>query len=71
MQLIYQQLRKSDACLEDSFSALMHGNFSDGLLRVPEVCATRDSAVTNGVKQRLHEISVAERCISRDHDVSK
>ena len=29
-RLIYQQLRNSDLCLEENFSALMHGNNSDG-----------------------------------------
>ena len=29
-RLIYQQLRNSDSCLEENFSALMHGNISDG-----------------------------------------
>ena len=29
-RLIYQQLRNSDSCLEENFSALMHGNNSDG-----------------------------------------
>ena len=29
-RLIYQQLRNSDVCLEENFSALMHGNNSDG-----------------------------------------
>ena len=38
-------------CLYDeSFSALMHGNFSDGRLCVLEVCAERDSPVTSGVR---------------------
>ena len=39
-RLIYQQLRKSDACLEESFSALMHGSGSDGrLLCSPGLCS--------------------------------
>ena len=29
-RLIYQHLRNSDSCLEENFSALMHGNKSDG-----------------------------------------
>ena len=29
-RLIYQQLRNSDVCLEEKFSALMPGNNSDG-----------------------------------------
>ena len=29
-RLIYQQLRNSELCLEEQFSALMHGNNSDG-----------------------------------------
>ena len=49
----------------------MHGNLSDGRLCVLEVCAARDSPVTNAVKQRLHEIPVSERWTSRDHDLSK
>ena len=40
--LIYQQLRDNDSCLEESFSALMHGSNSDGRLCVLEVCAARD-----------------------------
>ena len=32
--LIYQQLRNSDSCLEENFSALMHGNNSDGRVQV-------------------------------------
>ena len=69
--LIYQQLRNSDSCLEEHFSALMHGNNSDGRVCVLEVCAARDSPLTNTVRQRLHDISSAERWTSRDHDLSK
>ena len=69
--MIYQQLRKSDSCLEESFPALMHGSCSDGRLCVLEVCAARDSPLTNTVRQRLHDISVTERWTSRDHDLSK
>ena len=29
-RLIYQQLRNSDSCLEENFSAPIHGNNSDG-----------------------------------------
>ena len=46
-RLIYQQLRNSDSCLEENFSALMHGNNSDGRVCVLEVCAARDSPLTN------------------------
>ena len=42
-RLICQQLRKSDSCLEESFSALMHGSGSDGRLCVLKVCAARDT----------------------------
>ena len=70
-RLIYQQLRKSDLGLEESFSALMHGNGTDGRLCVLEVCAARDSPLTNNVRQRLHDSSVADRWTSRDHDLSK
>ena len=70
-RLIYQQLRNSDSCLEENFSALMHGNNSDGRVCVLEVCAARDSPLTNTVRQRLHDISSAERWTSRDHDLSK
>ena len=38
---------------------------------VLEVCAARDSPLTNTVRQRLHDISSAERWTSRDHDLSK
>ena len=69
--LIHQQLRKSESYLEESFSALMHGSCSDGRLCVLEVCAARDTTLTNTVRQRLHDISVAERWTSRDHDLSK
>ena len=69
-RLIYQQFRKSDVCLEESFSALMHGTYSVRLC-VLEVCATRDSRLTIGDRKRLHEISAAERWTSRDHDLSK
>ena len=58
-RLIYQQLRNSDSSLEKSFSAL-HGSGSDGRLCVLEICAARDSPLTNTVRQRLH-----------DHDLSK
>ena len=63
-RLIYQQLRNSGSCLED-------GSNSDGRLCVLEVCAARDSPMTNTVKQRLHDFSLAERWTSRDHDLSK
>ena len=46
-RLNYQQLRNSDLCLEENFSALMHGNNSDGRLCVLEVCAVRDSPLAN------------------------
>ena len=49
----------------------MHGNGTDGRLCVLEVCAARDSPLTNNVRQRLHDNSVAERWTSRDHDLSK
>ena len=65
-RLIYQQLRNSDSCLEENFSALMHGNNSDGRVRVLKVCAARDSPLTNTVRQRFHDIWT-----SRDHDLSK
>ena len=67
-RLIYQQLRNSDSCLEENFSALMHGNNSDGrvCVCVLDVCAARDSPLTNTVRQRLHDISSAERWTSRD-----
>ena len=70
-RLIDQQLRIRGVCLEESFSALMHGNFSDGRFVVLEVCAARDSPVTHGVRQRLQEITAAERWTSRDHDLRK
>ena len=70
-RLIYQQLRNSELCLEEQFSALMHGNNSDGRVCILEVCAARDSPLTNTVRQRLHDISSAERWTSRDHDLSK
>ena len=70
-RLIYQQLRKRDSCLEESFSALMHGSCSDVRLCLLEVCAARDSFLTNTVRQRLHDISLAERWTSCDHDLSK
>ena len=38
---------------------------------VLEVCAARDSPSTNTVRQRLHDISSAEKWTSRDHDLSK
>ena len=68
---IYQQLRNSDLCLEENFSALMHGNNSDGRVCFLEVCAARDSPLINTVRQRLYDISSAERWTSRDHDLSK
>ena len=37
-RLIYQQLRNSDSCLEENFSALMHGNDPDG-----RVCGLRST----------------------------
>ena len=49
----------------------MHGDNSDGRVCVLEVCAARDSPLTNTVRQRLHDISSAERWTSRDHDLSK
>ena len=49
----------------------MHGNNSDGRVCVLEVCAARDSPLANTVRQRLHDISSAERWTSRDHDLSK
>ena len=70
-RLIYQQLRNSELCLEEQFSALMHGNNSDGRVCILEVCAARDSPLTNTVRQRLHDISLAERWTSRDLDLSK
>ena len=70
-RLIYQQPRNSDPCLEENFSALMHGNNSGGRVCVLEVCAARDSPLINTVRQRLHDISSAERWTSRDHDLSK
>ena len=70
-RLICQQLRNSDSCLDENFSALKHGNNSDGRVCVLEVCAARDSALTNTATHRLHDISSAERWTSRDHDLSK
>ena len=70
-RLIYQQLRNSDSCLEENFPALMHGNNPDGHVCVLEVCTARDFPLTNTVRQRLHDISSAERWTSRDHDLSK
>ena len=70
-RLISQQLRNSDVCLEENFLALMHGNNSEGRVCVLEVCAARDSPLVNTVRQRLHDISSAERWTSRDHDLSK
>ena len=49
-QLIYHKLTNSDSCLEESSSALMHGNDFDSRLCVLEVCAARDSPLTNTVK---------------------
>ena len=66
MSIDFQQLRKSDLCLEENFSALMHGNNSNGRVCVLEVCAARDSPLTNTVRQRPHD-----RWTSRDHDLSK
>ena len=57
--------------LEESFSALVHGNGNDGRLCVLEVCAARDSPLTNNIRQRLHDKSVADRWTSRNHDLSK
>ena len=48
----------------------MQGSCSDGRLCVLEVCAARDSPLTNTIRQKLHDISVAERWTSRDHDLS-
>ena len=70
-RLIYQQLRNSDSCLEESFLCSEHGSDSDGRLCLLEVCAARDSPLTNTVRQRLHDFSVAERWTPRDHDLSK
>ena len=56
-----QQLRNSDVRLEEHFSTLIHGNNSDGRVCVVEVCTARDSPLTNTVRQRLHDISSAER----------
>ena len=53
---IYQQLRNSDLNLDENFSALMHENNSDGRVCFLEVCAARDSPLTNTVRQRLHDI---------------
>ena len=50
---------------------MMHGNNSDGRVCVLEVCPARDSPLTNTVRQRLHDISSAERWTSRAHDLSK
>ena len=58
-------------CLEEHFSALVRGKNSDCRVCVLEVCAARDSPLTNAVRQRLHDISSAERWTSRDHDLSK
>ena len=69
-RVIYQQLRNSDSCLEEKCSALMHGKNSDGRVCVLEVCAARFS-LDQYVRQRLHDISSAERWTSRDHDLSK
>ena len=49
----------------------MHGNNYDGRVCVLEVCAARDSPLTKTFRQRLHDISSAERWTSRDHDLSK
>ena len=70
-RLIYQQLRNNDSCLEESFSTLLHGNNSDGRVCVLEVGAARYSPLTNTVRQRLRDISSAERWTSRDHILSK
>ena len=61
-RLICEQLRKNHVCLEECFSALMHGSSSQfTCVCVLEVGAARDSPVTNGLRQRLHEISAAQR----------
>ena len=58
--------------LRKNFSSLMQGNHSDG-----RVCVFLMSAqhvvhsLTNTVRQRLHDVSSAERWTSRDHDLSK
>ena len=65
---ICQQLRNSDSCLEENFSALIQMVVRVCVL---EVCAARASPLTNTVRQRLHDISSAERWTSRDHDLSK
>ena len=64
-------IARSDPSLEENFSALMHGNSTDGRLCVLEVCATRDSPLTNNVIQRLHDKSVADGWTSRDPDLSQ
>ena len=38
---------------------------------VLQVCAARDSPLTNTGRQRLRDVSMAERWTSRDHDLSK
>ena len=38
---------------------------------VLEVCTARDSPLANTVRQRLHNISSAEKWTSRDHDLSR
>ena len=71
-RLIYQQLRNSELCLEENFFCSgMHGNNSDGHVCILEVCAARDAPLTNTVRQRLHDISSAERWTSRCRDLSK
>ena len=49
-RLIYQQLRNSDSCLEEGFSALTYGSNSDVRLCLLEICAACDSFLTNTVK---------------------
>ena len=70
-RLICRHSRNRDSRLEENFPALVHGNNSDGRVCVLEVCAARDSPLTNTARQRLHDISSAERWTSRDHDLSK
>ena len=64
-------IAQSDPKLEENFSPLMHGNTTNGRLCDLEVCAPRDSPLTNNVRQRLHDKSVADKWTSRDHDLSK
>ena len=44
-------MRNSDVCFEENFSALMHGNKSDGRVCVLDVRAARDSPLTNAVNK--------------------